>query len=190
MHTPQVHVCQVNDVAPLQSIVTYVRNCFLPYTRSVAQATQGQKGTVRLIACLPPPSGSHRTPCTHTQEGDVPRKVLTRLQELDIELRGFLQTIDIPQVRRCCCCCVGGCWLPLELTRLSVVHVQVVLEAHPVVKSFAEEMKAKGITDPEDGPKVDDLDSFLNDVQKVSLRTLSSRVDCGIVAAPSARRRP
>eukprot|EP00456_Euglypha_rotunda_P027257 TRINITY_DN21814_c0_g1_i1.p1 TRINITY_DN21814_c0_g1~~TRINITY_DN21814_c0_g1_i1.p1 ORF type:complete len:247 (-),score=40.46 TRINITY_DN21814_c0_g1_i1:19-660(-) len=73
----QLHVCQLRDDSPFQTILRYVRHCFLPYSRSLLE-TEGDV----------------------SEDLAIVRGVNGKLRELEIELLRSQQAIDIPQIGR------------------------------------------------------------------------------------------
>jgi dynein cytoplasmic 1 heavy chain len=71
----QVFLCQINDNAPFQSILSYVRHCFLPYSRSLI-GTQDEK----------------------KEDRNVIRSVINKLGELEVELLRSQLITEIPKV--------------------------------------------------------------------------------------------
>eukprot|EP00808_Paulinella_micropora_P012801 g22584.t1 len=81
----QLHLCQIRDTAPFETILNYVRQCFLPYSRALMERAD-------------------RQPAEAKDKGDVStdvsvlRGVRDKLQELEVELLRSTQSIEIPHV--------------------------------------------------------------------------------------------
>lgn len=71
----QLHVCEINDKAPFQSILSYVRHCFLPFSRSLVAISDEKTDDIGVI-----------------------KAVSGKLGELEIELARSQQNDEIPHV--------------------------------------------------------------------------------------------
>eukprot|EP00457_Paulinella_chromatophora_P000017 gb/GEZN01000017.1/.p1 GENE.gb/GEZN01000017.1/~~gb/GEZN01000017.1/.p1 ORF type:complete len:4783 (-),score=794.37 gb/GEZN01000017.1/:118-14466(-) len=77
----QLLICQIRDMAPFETILSYVRQCYLPYSRALMERAD-------------------RQPAEAKGEADVAvlRGVNDKLRELEVELLRSTQSIDIPHV--------------------------------------------------------------------------------------------
>jgi hypothetical protein len=150
---PQLCVTQLNDLAPLESLLCYVQKWFVPYSKAHLELlldSGGGGGSSTAVARSSSSSSSSnsstdsKTTTTRNSDVEIHRAVKVRLSALEAELLRSQHSVEIPRIT---------------------------LEVHPVVAAYIKQQEAfaaahqEGNTDNDNDGKlvVEDLPNYADD---------------------------
>jgi len=103
----QLFVCELNDKSPFQTILAYVRHCFLPYSKSLLSSEEKKEdSTCSLRAVVLIVGVAYTVVCTYADSEctssclftEAIRTVNSKLNDLHLELLKSQESVELPNV--------------------------------------------------------------------------------------------